>query len=122
MAAGGNPSISLTQGSVIWATVSPPVGQPKQRPLVVITPDEEIRRDEPIVAVAISTSVDSSDANVVALPWSQRQPPPTGLRKRSFAVCNWLVELRPSDVVSIQGRINKSKLCEILELVRRLKT
>ena len=112
-------SQQLRQGSIVWARVSGRPGKVKLRPLVVITATDEIVLDAPIVGVAItSTFPEPSPAQYVTLPWSADRHPATGLARRSAAVCNWLVELQPSDIEEIKGFVPTRYLLDILERVR----
>jgi hypothetical protein len=112
----------LSQGSIVWAEVADPRGQaPKKRPLVILTHSDEILLDGEIVAAAITTTyAHPVPANYVELPWMSPRHPVTGLGRRSAVVCNWLVKLRPGDVVEIKGRLPRRPLLEVIEKVRAL--
>jgi len=111
----------LAQGAIIWANVSDPRGYVKRHPLVIITDSTEIVLDRPFVGVAVTTTYpDPPTIRHVELPWSPRGHPATRLARRSAAVCDWLVELRASQVEEIKGFIPTKTLIQILERVRAL--
>ena len=111
----------LQSGSIVWVSVSPPRGERKLRPLVVITRDEEIVLDAKIVGVAITSTFEQpAPDRMVELPWSARGHPVTRLSRRSAAVCDWLVTFRPSDVTQIKGYVPLARLLAIREKVSEL--
>lgn len=111
----------LKQGTIVWAVIADPRGSLKHRPAVIITASEEIILDQPIVAVAVTTSFPNPPPDShVELPWNASGSVQTGLRRRSAAVCEWLVRLRPSDVAKINGVVPHRQLLEIVEKVNRL--
>ena len=116
-----NDSADLKQGSIVWARVKDPRGILKTRPLVIITATEEILLDQPIAALAITTTFpDPPHPNQIAIPWYHRGHPATRLRRRSAVVCNWMVVIRPGDVEDIKGYLPTANLLEVLELNRKM--
>ncbi len=109
----------LQQGSIVWAAVSDPNGNVKRRPLVIVTSSSEIILDEPIVASPLTTSFPSpAPRNYVEVPWDPRGHPSTRLRRRSAVVCDWgPIELRPSDIESIEGFVPTKYLTVILKRI-----
>lgn len=88
---------------------------------MILTSSDEILLDAEIVGVAVtSTLSDPSPPEYVLLPWSDRGHPATGLRRRSAAVCNWLVRLHPSDIDETMGFVPTKTLLAIVEKVRML--
>lgn len=115
------PSRQLAQGCIVWASISDPRGRLKKRPLVIVTETSEIVLDNPIVAVAVTTTFpEPPTRQYVELPWDRRGHPATKLARRSAAVCNWLVELTTSQVEEIKGFIPTRTLIEIINRVREL--
>ena len=114
---------SVRQGSIPWASVRSPNGQIKTRPIVVITATDEIVLDGPIVGVAVSTlvSVPVPDEHI-ELPWQPQGHPATRLRRRSVAVCNWLVEVHFSELEPTEAYVPSKTMLRIIETVRRLNT
>ncbi len=113
--------VPFEQGMIVWARVQPPRGPAKRRPVLIVTPTDEILLDQPMVAVAITTTFpEPPPASHVPLPWYPTGHPMTGLRRRSAAVCDWLVTFRPSDVEAIGGRVPTKPLAEVLARLRDL--
>ncbi len=82
---------------------------------------EDILLDGPVVGVAVTTTYpEPPPTNCVTLPWSERGHPATGLRRRSAAVCDWLVSFRPSEAVTEGGHVPGRTLQAILSTVRDL--
>ena len=94
---------------------------PKDRPVVIVTPTDELREGRPIFVVAITTTLpDPLPDDYITLPWSRPRHPRTGLNSRNAVVCHWLVEVELSRVLRTIGRAPASKLDEIEEILRRL--
>lgn len=99
----------------MWATVPDPRGERKRRPFVIVTATEEIRPDHSVVGVAITTTfADPPPADHVSLPWDPTGRSATRLRRRSAAVCSWVVAVRPGEVGSVVGRVPADVLLQIL--------
>ena len=116
--------MKIAQGTIAWAEVDDPKGRKKKtRPIVIITKTTEIVRDQPIVAVAITTTYpDPPTDEYVELPWIRWHHPATGLNKRSAAVCNWVIPVKPSEIKEIRGYVPTKYLLQIVQNVRRLNT
>ncbi len=111
---------AIEQGSIVWAWVEPPRGKRKKRPNVILTATGEIILDQPIVAAPIThTFTDPPPRECVPIPWHRRGHPSTRLHVRSAAVCGgWgPTELRPSDVVSVEGFLPTKYLIQVLRRV-----
>jgi hypothetical protein len=68
----------LRQGSIVRATIPDRRGNPKNRPLVIITATDEIIFDEPIVGLAITTTFpDPPGKYDIPIPWSSHGPSQT---------------------------------------------
>ncbi len=108
---------ALQQGRIIWVTVRDPNGEnPKERPAVIVTATEEIRPEQPFVAVAITGTLPRPlPPEYVELPWHRSGHPRTGLRKRCAAVCTWLIETQARDVKDCGGIVPESQMRAILE-------
>jgi mRNA-degrading endonuclease toxin of MazEF toxin-antitoxin module len=102
---------SFFQGTIIWAMMLDPRGlNPKCRPGIVLNSGHQ--SGEHIVVAALTTTFDEPlKSHVVEIPCNSS----TLLKKRCVAVCNWLVVLRESDVVSIGGSVDASMMKEIIE-------
>lgn len=106
----------LQQGRIVWVTVCDPNGEnPKERPAVIITATEEIQLDQPIVAVAITGTLENPlPPECVELPWHRNKHPRTGLKKRCAAQCHWLITMNQDDIKEYAGIVPETKMIEIL--------
>lgn len=85
------------------------------------TATSDIVLDQPVAAVAVTTTFPRpTPSNMVDLPWHPRGHPATRLARRSAAVCNWLVELTPSQVRERKGYVPQKTLLAIVERVQEL--
>ncbi len=111
----------LEQGALVQARVPCPRGKTKKRPVIILTRTQEIVFDEPLVAVAVTTTFpDPAPDTHVELPWHPQRHPATQLCRRSAAVCNWLVPLRPSEIIEVRGYVPSKWLLTIIERVRTM--
>jgi hypothetical protein len=55
----------------------------------------------------------------VKLPWHPTGHPITKLKRRSAAVCDWIVPIQSEDVQSVSGQVPVRLLIQILERVNR---
>jgi hypothetical protein len=105
----------IEQGRIIWVEVADPSGKNKKcRPAVVLTPTAEVRAGQPFAAVAGSTSTQhplSSDR--IELPWDSSGNCRTRLRKRTVAVCSWLLQVREEDIRQFGGVVPPKIMLEI---------
>jgi hypothetical protein len=89
--------------------------------MVIVTAASDIVLDGPVTAVAVTTTFpEPAPHNIVELPWHPRRHPATQLAKRSAAVCDWLVQLRPSDIQEVKGYVPTKTLLKIVERVAQL--
>jgi len=106
----------IQQGSIVWVTMTDGRGFTKRRPAVVLTANDEILLDGPVVVAAITTAYgEPPPHNLVELPWSSQGIARTGLRRRSAAVCNWLVDAAISDLEDTGHFVPTKYLIEILK-------
>jgi mRNA-degrading endonuclease toxin of MazEF toxin-antitoxin module len=84
-------------GSIVTvADMLDPQGRnPKDRPALVVSRDEDISPGEPLIVVAISTLRPGAAQPqwTVKLPWDRRGHPRTGLTTNCVAVCDWIEEI-----------------------------
>jgi mRNA-degrading endonuclease toxin of MazEF toxin-antitoxin module len=113
---------TLGRGRIILAEVNDPQGQNrKPRPLVIVTPTEDIREGERFVAVAVSSTFPCPvPDDYVELPYHPEGHPRTGLKRRSAAVCSWREGLTHADVIRDIGRVPDRQMLAILEKVKNL--
>jgi hypothetical protein len=100
--------------------LDPQGGNPKCRPLVIVTATEDIKPNQPFLAVAITGTLSNPlpDDHVV-LPWGPypKKHPKTGLTKRAAAVCSWVCKITEADIVGYQGYVPGKHLLEILSRI-----
>jgi mRNA-degrading endonuclease toxin of MazEF toxin-antitoxin module len=111
----------LAQGQIVLVDVPDPQGRNRKiRPVIVVTPSDEIVANELVVAVAITGTLPKKlPADHVLLPYHNDGHPRTGLRRRCAAVCSWLIEFHPEDVKEVKGVTPKKELAEILDKISR---
>ncbi len=109
----------LAQGAVVLAQVADPRGQnPKVRPALVVSSDPDIKENRPLALVAItSTIIEPLLDNHVDLPWDPTGKARSGLKKRSAAVCDWLITVEQGQIERIIGHLPPTLMVEI---IRRL--
>ena len=113
--------MQLRQGQVCTALVTPPRGEPKVRPIIIVSRDADIAAESHVHAVAISTTFDLPlSEDLVELPWEQTGRCVTGLNRRSVAVCHWLVRISKDQIQAVKGITPAPALLRILERVRIL--
>jgi len=112
----------LRQGSVIQAWISDPQGHNRKlRPLIIVTPTDEISAGDEFYAVAVTTSfAEPLNPDEILLPFHPSGQAKSGLRKKCVAKCSWLVPLLPADVHDVQGFIATPRLAIILRTVGQL--
>lgn len=110
-------SRALRQGSIVWAVIRDPRGaNPKDRPVVIISPTDEMRPGGEVAGVAVSSSVPTPPPpNCIELPWQAQGNAATGFRKPCWAVCDWAVVLRYEDVDEPVGYIAGDTLRRVLD-------
>jgi mRNA-degrading endonuclease toxin of MazEF toxin-antitoxin module len=113
---------AFRRGEIVLAEVTDPQGQNrKPRPLIILTPTEEIREGERFVGVAVSSTFPRLiPDDSVELPYHPAGQARTGLRKPSVAVCSWRVPLTHADVIRSIGWVPDKQMLVILEKVKRL--
>jgi hypothetical protein len=103
---------------LVWATVSDRRGHAKSRPLIILTATNDIRPDEPLIAMAVTTTVsDPPPADHVLLPWHPQGRVMTRLRRRSAAVLSWIVEVEPAEITDFYGDVPARLMTEILKSI-----
>ena len=105
---------------IVWVNVPDPRGIRKRRPVIIVTGNADLPAAEEIAGVAVTTTfAEPPPAEHVALPWDPLGRSITRLRRRSAAVCNWLVTFAPGDVEAIAGQLPPQTLVEVLRAVAR---
>ena len=113
--------MNLRRGSIVWALIRDPRGQnPKRRPIVIVTPSDEIEVDKLVAGVAVTTTAtDPPPPECVELPWDASGKSATGLTRRSCAVCNWVTKVLAADVEPSAKYVPQATM---LEIIKRLPT
>ncbi len=87
--------------------------------MIILTPTADIREDEPLIVLAITTTFpDPPPEDHILLPWSSRGQSLTRLRKRSAAVLSWVAEVPIEDVSGLEGDVPEKLMIEILERLK----
>lgn len=107
-------------GLIVRAEVPDSAGRnPKVRPVVLISGEDDTPANEPLIAVAISSTLPTPLPDYyVLLPWTRAGHPQTGLKKKCAAVCNWLPKVNRSESLQVMGRVPDPNFEEIRQKVR----
>lgn len=107
---------SVQQGSVIRAWVTDTSGgNPKPRPLVIVSKSSEIVRTGSFYAVAITGEFSKPlQADEVPLPWHPHGRCKSGLTKESVAKCTWMRQLLLTDVIEVKGHLRGKELDDVV--------
>lgn len=110
----------LKQGRIVYTVVfDPRGGNPKRRPVILLTPPDQVPAGEPLIGVAVSTQPQDPLPNeCVRLPSNSRKQGSSRLPERCAAVCNWAVTFHPESIETIGGIIYGELLLEIIEKVK----
>lgn len=98
-------------------------GKTKRRPVVIVTPDEEIEPGGSLVGVCISTTIPEIGAlpdHHIPLPWHRQGHPWTGLNERNAALCDWLIVFVEADIIQVVGNTPAKPLHKISEVLKKL--
>jgi mRNA-degrading endonuclease toxin of MazEF toxin-antitoxin module len=108
-----------SQGRIIEAYVLDQQNRnPKHRPLVIVTPTDEIAEGDPFLAVAITgTLPDPLTDEYVILPYHPNGQSKTGLKKKCAAKCDWVVALSHDDITRYIGVVPADKFAFIAEYI-----
>lgn len=110
----------LKLGRIVYTVVRDPRGgNPKRRPVILLTPSEQVPAGEPLIGVAISTQPkDPLPPECVRLPSNSRRQGSSRLPERCAAVCNWAVQFHADQIEEIGGIIYGELLLQIVEKVK----
>jgi mRNA-degrading endonuclease toxin of MazEF toxin-antitoxin module len=113
----------ILQGSIVRAMVRDPAGgNPKIRPLVIVSANSDIGTSNSVFAVAITSQFrEPLPSDEVALPWHLTGKSRTGLTKPCVAKCSWICELDEGTIVESRGHVPNLQLEEILVRVSNLR-
>ena len=116
-------ALKLEQGHIVAIEVLDPENRnPKVRPVVIVSPTDEIGFDAPFWGVAITGTLPRLlPKEYVPIPYHRAGHPRTGLKKRCAAKCDWFVEIHNDQVVRSIGRVPVAVLSSIIQQVDALK-
>lgn len=97
--------------------MNPSRGDAKERPVLIISSDDDIQPGKAIVGLAISgTFREPLRSEEFELPWSRDGRAKTGLKKPSVVVCDWPVTLPHSEIIEVCGELSLPKLLRVIEI------
>jgi mRNA-degrading endonuclease toxin of MazEF toxin-antitoxin module len=110
------------RGRIVWVEMLDPQGRnPKRRPAVIVSADEEIKATGEAWVVAVSTQLgESPREDQVDLPWHADRHPRTGLTERCSAVCTWLTKIKVDSIINYLGTVPAAPMLTILGKVATL--
>jgi mRNA-degrading endonuclease toxin of MazEF toxin-antitoxin module len=108
----------LYQGRILEATVPDQQGRNhKKRPLVIVTPTDEILPGAPFRVVCISTQGERYPSSyLVPIPGGN---PRIGVPWDSHAICDWVCSIRETDGAGLLGRLPNALLARVLSAYNR---
>jgi hypothetical protein len=108
-------------GQIILVPVSDGHGNVQPHPAVILSPTEEIRLEDRLRVVCVSSQVEEPcPPHHVPLPWKRPRHPKTGLNKPNVAKCNWLARVDQGDVIKILGFAPPQHLAAIQVQLKKL--
>jgi mRNA-degrading endonuclease toxin of MazEF toxin-antitoxin module len=110
----------LRYGRIVWTAVKDRHGFRKTRPCIVLTPTEQIRADEPIALMAVTTTFpEPPPPDHIPLPF---HPDPrrvrTQLARRSAAVVTWVVTAYADEITDVIGDVPRTTMRAIQARLR----
>lgn len=105
------------QGRILQAKVPEVRGGYKERPVIIVTPTDEITDGDSFQVVACTTQGESypSEYNV-SIPAGKCR----GISSDSDAVCDWMPDVKEKDVVGVLGILPPKYLNQIISKLRKL--
>lgn len=111
----------LRHGDIVWANIDDERGRnPKPRPVVVVSRQDEIDDGGSVMVVAITTTFNEPiPDNQVRIPSHPNRNQITGLRRPCVAVCTWSRMVEQADISQRQGRVTTRALQKIVEFINK---
>lgn len=107
--------MNVKPGQLVWVEVADFNGFRKVRPVVVISTSSDPPSSTRVTAVAIATKIPAKlPDDQVLLPWAAEGRCHSGLRRRSAAVCSWIVTFFNTDIRGWIGTLNEETLRQIM--------
>lgn len=112
----------LHQGRLIRARIfDPHGGNPKVRPLLVISPTVDLARASSVVGVAVTGEFNEPpDWDEVLLPWQRDGKGRSQLSKACVAKCSWQREVSIADIVDYKGTVPQAEMEAIIAIVKKI--
>lgn len=112
----------LVRGLIVWALTPDPAGRnPKERPVVLLTSEDEVPTGNPLIAVGITGTLPTPlPPDYVLLPWHRSGHPYTGLNKKCAAWCAWRVTVPLTGDIEVMGRVPDKEFAEICAKVNAI--
>lgn len=117
----------LCQGRIVWVEqlLDPRGRNPKNRPVVVLTKNDEIETEDTLVCVVASNSSyyeNPRPDDYIEIPSHPQVVMKEKLTKPTVAVCRWITEIEKTRLLESQkaGIVRKAVLETILNKVREL--
>jgi mRNA-degrading endonuclease toxin of MazEF toxin-antitoxin module len=108
-------------GQIVLAPVPDGHGHIKIRPVVVLTPTDQIRPGEPLEVACVTTHIERPiPPHHIPLPWHRARHPRTGLDRPNVVKCDWLAPIDQADILRDMGVVPGPQMILIAEAVRRL--
>jgi mRNA-degrading endonuclease toxin of MazEF toxin-antitoxin module len=101
---------ALRYGRIVYAWIKDNHGFAKLRPALIVTPDDLIQANKPLVVLAVTTTFSQPPPkHHIPLPWNTKGNTLTKLRQRSAVVLNWQALIRPRGCHWIRRRCSGAK-------------
>src|SRR5688500_17384816 len=92
-------STPLEWGRIAWADVPDANGFRKLRPVIIVTPTDQIQTGQPLDVIAVTSRiVEPLPVDHVLLPWHAQGHPRTGLNRKCAAVCSWVCQVMAAEI------------------------
>jgi mRNA-degrading endonuclease toxin of MazEF toxin-antitoxin module len=110
---------ALARGKIVWAELLDPQGRnPKERPAVVLTADDDIKPGGEIWVAAVTGEIRAIPAEfAVRLPWHRSGHPETKLTKPCAVACHWLGRIPVAAISKVKGQVPPRHMAEMLAAV-----
>jgi mRNA-degrading endonuclease toxin of MazEF toxin-antitoxin module len=107
-------------GDVVRVRAFDPSGaNPKLRPCIVVTADDEVGASN--VGVAVTTRIENpSPAHHVRLPWHPGGQAGSGLIRECVAKCDWRIEFTDNEVHDRIGWLSAATMLQIMTQINAL--
>ena len=108
-------------GQIIEAYIHDGTGRTKERPVLIISSDEDNDRGQDLLVIAITKNIEDPSPSfhiVVHRDW--KRDPVTGLTAPCVAKCNWVRDVRQDRVIRSLGYMHEDLLERIVDAFDRI--